>query len=79
MSGKKASLLTLDQDASEHDGDQLAALEDDLRGVVEVAQGGVGQPHGAHSQERDEHVGSSRDSANDRLTRAGPGSVWAPT
>lgn len=40
--------ITLYEHSSDHDGDEFTALEDDLCGVVQVAQGGIRQAHGAH-------------------------------
>lgn len=52
--------LTLDEHPSDHDRNEFTALEDDLRRVVQVAQGGIGQAHRAHCQECDDHVGFPR-------------------
>lgn len=40
--------FTLYKHSSNHDWNEFTALKDDLRGVVQVAQRGIGQAHGAH-------------------------------
>lgn len=42
--------------SSDHDWDEFTALEDDLCGVIQVAQGGIGQAHCAHGEKCYDHV-----------------------
>ncbi len=48
--------LTLNDHASQHDRDELTGLEDDLCGIVEIAEGCVGEAHRRHRQETNESV-----------------------
>ena len=41
-------MLTLNENTTDHDWNEFAALEDDLGGVVQVAQRGIGETHGPH-------------------------------
>lgn len=57
QAGTRSTPLTLYKHPSDHDWNEFTALEDDLRRVVQVAQRGIGQAHGAHCEECDDHVG----------------------
>ncbi len=50
--------LTLNDHASQHDWDELTGLEDDLSGIVQIAEGWVGEAHGRYCQEANKSVHS---------------------
>lgn len=54
-------LLLLDDDAADQHRDQLAALEYNLGGIVQVAQTRIGQAHGAQREQSQDAVGPQGD------------------